>query len=178
VCEDKLLLPYTGKRKPYKQPVVTKIDREEARWLLQTYADVEDESTRKLLRRALIDPEGAGKKQETEGKRDVRVPQPSIFRRIVFAAAVCFMLVVPLTLLIAAVSAGSALQAALAKMSPLWFPVWAAFTLWVTLDASALYGFAGPRPDPFGPKALSMSALGIANIVSMTVFLFLVKGRY
>ena len=70
-----------------------------------------------------------------------------------FAAAICFMLVIPLTLLIAAVSARSGLQAALAKMTLVWFPVWATFTPWVTLDASALYGFAGLRPDPFGPKA-------------------------
>jgi hypothetical protein len=87
------------------------------------------------------------------------------------------MLAVPFTLLIGAVSAGSALQIALAKISPGWFPAWATFTVWVTLDASALYGLAGPRPDPFAPKALSMSALGIANIISMIAFLFLGKTR-
>jgi hypothetical protein len=171
------LLPYTRKSKPYKQPAITNVSPEEAKWLLETYADVEDKNTRTLLRQVRISPLRKGKRQQTEGTREVRVPQPSIFRRIVFSAAVCVMFAVPLTLLIGAVSAGSALQIALAKISLVGFPVWATFTLWVTLDASALYGFAGPRPDPFGPKALSMSALGIANIVSMIAFLFLVRIR-
>jgi hypothetical protein len=40
----------------------------------------------------------------------------------------------------------------------------------VTLDASALYSFVGPRPDPFGSKALGLSALGVANIAAMFLF--------
>jgi len=51
------------------------------------------------------------------------------------------------------------------------------FTVWVTLDASALFGFVGPRPDPLGPKSLGLSALGVANIAAMFLFLILTRGK-
>jgi hypothetical protein len=161
------------KRKPYSQPALTSVHPQEAQYLLEMYADRDDENTRALLRQARIhrshDVRQRGELYE------VRVAQPSLLRRVVLAATIAFLCLVPLTLLIVAVSAGSVLRIAFAKLSLLWFPVWMTFTLWVTLDAAALFGFAGPRPDPLGPKALSMSALGIANILSMIAFLFLVK---
>ena len=164
------------KRKPYTQPALTRVYPQEAELLLQNYADRDDENTRVLLRHALIGRADYSRPRERNGG-ETRMPQPSFFRRIFLAATICLLSIVPATLLITAVSAGSFLQAALAKFSLLWFPVWVTFTLWVTLDASALFGLAGPRPDPFGPKALSISTLGIANILSTIAFLFVVKIR-
>jgi len=171
VSEPRLLLPHTRKRKPYKRPSKTQVDRQEAKWLLETYADATDKSTKTLLRQVLISPARTEKEQGGERARDVRVQKPTMFRRMAFCTSICFMIAVPLTLLIGSVSAGSTLQIAVAKIFLIWFPVWAIFTVWVTLDAPSLYGFAGPRPDPFGVKAHSLSALGIANIVSMIAFL-------
>ena len=108
---------------------------------------------------------------------DPGVPQASIFRRAVFALVLLLLLATPLLLLVAAVSTGSALHVVVAQLTAIWFPLWAVFAVWVALDASALYGFAGPRPDPFGPKALILSFLAVANIASMFFFLMLTKGK-
>lgn len=105
------------------------------------------------------------------------VPQASIIRRTAFVAVLCFLIATPLVLLLAAVSTPSGLQPALSRFSVFWFPVGAVFAVWVILDAAALFGFAGPRPDPLGPKALSVSALGVANIASMLLFLILANRR-
>ena len=165
------------KRHPYAQPSLSVISAGEARVLLETYADRDDENARALLREAMIALAHRGELRERDGSDGIRVPQPSIFRRVVLAAVISILFVVPLTLLTTAVSEGSALQTVFVKTSLLWFPVWSTIMLLVTLDAPALFGFAGPRPDPFGPKALGMSALGIANIISMVIFLFVMKTR-
>jgi hypothetical protein len=107
---------------------------------------------------------------------DFGLPQASLFRRFALAVILLVLLAVPLLLLTAAVSIGSPIHRILAQHTAFWFPLWAVFAVWVALDASALYGFAGPRPDPLGGKALCLSAVGIANIVSMFLFLILTKG--
>ncbi len=118
-----------------------------------------------------------GRVQGMGAQRALGVPQASIIRRAAFALVLLLLLATPLLLLVAAVSTGSALHAVVAQRTAIWFPLWAVFAVWVALDASALYGFAGPRPDPFGPKALGLSGLAVANIVSMFLFLILTKGK-
>ena len=112
-----------------------------------------------------------------DAPRGLGVPQASIFRRAAFALVLLLLLATPLLLVMAAVSTGSALHDVLEQLTAIWFPLWAVFAVWVALDASALYGFAGPRPDPLGPKALSLSGLAVANIVAMFLFLILTKGE-
>jgi len=112
-----------------------------------------------------------------DAHRGLGVPQASIFRRAALALVLLLLLATPLLLLLAAVSTDSALHGVVVRLTALWFPLWAVFAVWVALDASALYGFAGPRPDPLGPKALSLSGLAVANIASMLVFLILTKGK-
>jgi hypothetical protein len=107
---------------------------------------------------------------------DARPPQASILRRALFVALLFFLIANPLVLLVAAVSKNDMLHTPLARFSVFWFPVAAIFAVWVILDASTIFGFAGPRPDPFGSKSLSLSALGIANIASMLLFLILSGG--
>ena len=119
-----------------------------------------------------------GRVQGMDGApRDPGVPQASIFRRAAFALVLLLLLATPLLLLLAAVSTGSALHDIVDRLTVIWFPIWAMFAVWVALDASALYGFAGPRPDPLGPKALRLSGLAVANIASMFLFLILTKGK-
>ena len=79
--------------------------------------------------------------------------------------------------MVAAFPTDSALHGGLAHSTMFWFTLWAVFAVWVTLDASALLGLVGPRPDPLGPKALRLSALAVANIVSMFLFLILTKSK-
>lgn len=142
------------KREPYNRPTVTKLTPQEAK------ATPGSENTQQLL--------DALKK---------RAPQAGVVRKIAFVVVLLFLLAVPVVLLVTALSADLALRASLVQFTVFWFPVWAVFAVWVTLDAVALYGFVGPRPDPLGPKALGLSALGLANIGAMLLFLFLTRGR-
>jgi hypothetical protein len=103
----------------------------------------------------------------------VCVLKVSILWHTIFAVVVLFLIATPSFLFMAALSTDSALHGVLAHITVFWFPLWAILAVWVTLDASALYGFVGPRPDPFGPKALRLSALGFANIAAMFLFLIL-----
>jgi hypothetical protein len=108
---------------------------------------------------------------------DFGPPQAGILRKIAFATVLFFLFAMPVLLMMAAVSNGFALRDTLTRLTVFWFPVWAVFAVWVTLDAVALYGFIGPRPDPLGPKALGLSALGFANIVAMFLFVLLTRGK-
>jgi hypothetical protein len=83
----------------------------------------------------------------------------------------------PAFLFMAALSNDSTLYGVLGQVTMFWFPLWAIFAVWVTLDASALYGLVVPRPHPFEPKALRLSALGPTNIAAMFLFLILTKGK-
>jgi hypothetical protein len=72
------------------------------------------------------------------------VPKASMLRHTVFVVALLLLIATPSFLFIAAVSTDSTLRGALAHMTVLGFPLWATFAVWVTLDASALFGFVGP----------------------------------
>ena len=98
-------------------------------------------------------------------------------RRTIFAVILVLLLATPAFLFVAAVSNDSTLYGFLGQTTMFWFPLWAIIAVWVTLDASALYGLIGPRPDPLGPKALKLSALGFANVAAMFLFLLLTKGK-
>ena len=99
----------------------------------------------------------------------------SIFRRAAFAAVMLFLIGTPSFLLFAAFSGGFALRHIIVQVSAFWFPLWAAFAVWVAFEAPALYGLVGPRPAPLAPKALKLSALAVANVAAM--FLFLILSR-
>jgi hypothetical protein len=105
------------------------------------------------------------------------VPKATIRGRTIFAAVLMLLIATPAFLFVVAVSNDSTLYGVLGQITVFWFPLWAIFAVWVTLDASALYGLTGPRPDPFGPKALKLAALGFANVVAMFLFLILTKGK-
>ena len=152
------------KRKPYNRPTVKKLTPEEAKAELEAKAIPGSENTQQLL--------DALKKRKISG-----APQPGVVRKIAFVVVLLLLLAVPVVLFVTTLSADLALRASLAQFTVFWFPVWAVFAVWVTLDAVALYGLVGPRPDPLGPKALGLSALGLANIGAMLLFLFLTRGR-
>ena len=105
------------------------------------------------------------------------VPKTTTRRRTIFAVVLVLLIATPAFLFVAAVSNDSTLHGFLGQTTVFWFPLWAIIAVWVTLDASALYGLIGPRPDPFGPKALRLSALGFANVAAMFLFLILTKGK-
>jgi hypothetical protein len=100
----------------------------------------------------------------------------SVIRRTVFAAVLFLLITTPLVVFLAAVTLGSNLHHS-EQFTPLYFPIWAVLAVWVVVDSPALLGLLGPRPDPFGPKALQVSALGIANLAVMFLFLILTKGK-
>jgi len=105
------------------------------------------------------------------------VSKTSTGRRTIFAVILVLLIATPAFLFVAAVSDDSKVYGVLGQTTVFWFPLWAICAVWVTLDASALYGLIGSRPDPFGPKALSLSALGFANVAAMFLFLLLTKGK-
>ena len=105
------------------------------------------------------------------------VPKTTTRRRTIFAVILVLLIATPAFLFVAAVSNDSTLYGFLGQTTMFWFPLWAIIAVWLTLDASALYALIGPRPDPFGPKALRLSALGVANVAAMFVFLILTKGK-
>ena len=105
------------------------------------------------------------------------VPKTTTRRCTIFAVILVLLIATPAFLFVAAVSNDSTLYGFLGQTTMFWFPLWAIIAVWVTLDASALYGLIGPRPDPFGPKALKLSALGFANVAAMFLFLILTKGK-
>jgi hypothetical protein len=105
------------------------------------------------------------------------VPKTTARRRSIFAVIIVLLIATPAFLFVAAVSKESTLYGFLGQTTMFWFPLWAIIAVWVTLDASALYGLIGPRPDPLGPKALKLSALGFANVAAMFLFLLLTNGK-
>ena len=103
------------------------------------------------------------------------IPKANVLRHTVFVMVLLCLVVAPAVLFMAALSTDSTLHSVLVRMMPFGFPLWGVFAVWVTLDTSTLYGLVGGRLDPFGPKALSLSALGLANIASIFLFLILTK---
>ena len=105
------------------------------------------------------------------------VPKVSILRRAIFAGALFCLIALPTFLFMATLSHDLMLRGILAQFTVFGFPVLAVFAVWVTIDAQALYNLVGLRIDPFGPKALTLSALGFANVAAMFLFLILTKGK-
>ena len=105
------------------------------------------------------------------------VPKATLRGRTIFAVVLMLLIATPAFLFVAAVSDDSRLYGVLGQITVFWFPLWAIFAVWVTLNASALYGLIGPRPAPLGPRALKLSALGLANVAAMFLFLILTKGK-
>lgn len=116
--------------------------------------------------------------QVTGGEPDEQfTPRISAFRRAVFGAVLLLLIGTPSFLLIAAFSTISELRSIIAQIAVLWFPFWAVFGVWVAFKAATLYSLVGFRPDPLGPRALKLSALGVANVVAMFLFLILTRPR-
>jgi hypothetical protein len=170
VSASKIGLSNAPKRKPYNRPTVTKLTPEEAKTELDSNAATGCENAQRLLAAVKL------RLGQNKGKAS-GAPQAGILRQITFVAVLVLLFAVPAVLLVAAVSDSFALRDTIVRLTVFWFPVWAVFTVWVSLDAVALYGFVGPRPDPLGPKALGLSALGVANIGAMFLFLILTRGR-
>jgi hypothetical protein len=105
------------------------------------------------------------------------VSRMSLLQHAVFALVLLCLIAIPTFLFVVVVSHDSKLHEVLDHITVFGFPLWAIFAVWVTLDASALYGLIGPRPDPLGPRALRLSALGLANVAAMFLFLILTKGK-
>jgi hypothetical protein len=108
-----------------------------------------------------------------QGKSDI--PRVNVFRRAIFGAALSSLIAIPTFLLLTAFFGGSAVRGMLTQMTTFWFPVWAMFAVWVAFKASMLYGLIGPRPAALAPRTLTLSALGLANVVAMFLFLILAK---
>lgn len=108
-----------------------------------------------------------------QGKSDIS--RVNVFRRAIFGAALSSLIAIPTFLLLTAFFGGSALRGMLAPMTTFWFPVWAVFAVWVAFKAPTLCRLIGPRPGPLAPRTLKLSALGVANVVAMFLFLILTR---
>lgn len=115
--------------------------------------------------------------QVTCGEQDAVTSRISVFRRAIFGAMLLLMIGTPSFLLIVAFFNISELRGIITQIAVLWFPLWAVFGVWVAFKASTLYGLVGSQPDPLAPKALKLSALGVANVVAMFLFLILTRPR-
>src|SRR5579864_6736806 len=80
------------------------------------------------------------------------VPKATIRRRTIFAVILVLLIATPAFLFVAAVSNDSTLYGFLGQTTVFWFPLWAIIAVWVTLDASALYGLIGLGQIHSGPR--------------------------
>jgi hypothetical protein len=51
--------------------------------------------------------------------------------------------------------------------------VWAVFSIWVMLDGACIYGLTGPPSDPLGAEGVSLTVLGLVNVIAALLFLIL-----
>jgi len=62
------------------------------------------------------------------------------------------------------------------RIPPLLYGLWAAFSLWVALDAAAFLRALGLRvDDALAPGALALSGLGVVNLMSVFGALFMMS---
>src|SRR4029077_5206963 len=94
---------------------------------------------------------------------DLSAPKTTTRRRTIFAVILVLLIATPAFLFVAAVSNDSTLYGFLGQTTVFWFPLWAIIAVWVTLDASALYGLIGPRPDPLGPQGSEVVGSGFCE---------------
>jgi len=163
-------------RSCYNAPTATKLTREAAEAILRARAIPVDPQAEELFKQMTVIGEQMNvdsDRRSGEVTAQLRLPAG---RRIAFAAAMLLLIATPIFIFVAALTLGPNADRA-AEYTPICFPIWASFAVWVTLDAPALLGLVGPRPDPFGSRSLQLSALGIANLAAMFLFLVLTKGR-
>lgn len=108
-------------------------------------------------------------------ERDVRAPQPTLLRRVAFGATLFVLVTVPLLLAVTGLS--HALTPNRDWVAIVGFPIWASFSVWVTLDAATLFRLVGIRPDPLGPQSLKLSALGLINLIAIFLFVILASKK-
>ena len=156
--------------------MATKLSRESAEAILRARAFPGDPQAEELFKQITV--MGEQMKAESDQRSDETTAQLRLpaGRRVAFAVAMLLLIATPIFIFFAALTIGSSADRA-AEYTPIYFPIWGVFAVWVTLDAPALLGLVGPRPDPFGSKSLQLSALGVANLVAMFFFLILTKGK-
>ena len=163
-------------RSCYNAPTATKLTREAAEATLRARAIPGDPQAEELFNEMKVMGEQMkAESDQRSGETTVQLRLPA-GRRVAFAAAMLFLIATPIFIFVAALTTGSNADRA-AEYTPICFPIWGIFAVWVTLDAPALLGLVGPRPDPFGSKSLQLSALGVANLAAMFFFLILAKGK-
>lgn len=100
-------------------------------------------------------------------------PKVSAWRVVLFGLIVLSETVMPLVLLLNGVSGQWPAHRGLEAFLALRITLWAVFNIWVALDAGSICRFVEPYTDPLGSKALGLSFLGVANVVSVLLFLIL-----
>ena len=104
------------------------------------------------------------------------VPQPGVCRLVLFGAILLSQAVMPIVLLLNGVPSRWPANKGVGALWAFWITLWAVFSVWVSLDADSLCRLVEPRSDPLGAKALGVSLLGIANVVSVLLFLISSRG--
>jgi len=115
-----------------------------------------------------------GRFQDSGAEGDV--PRPRVCRLVLFGAIVSSQAIMPLVLLLDGVSSRWPANKGVGPFWAFWITLWAVFSVWVILDSDSLCRFIEARPDPLGAKALGLSLLGIANVVSVLLFLISSRG--
>ena len=161
-------------RRYYYAPTATKLTREAAEAMLRAKAIPGNPQAKELFKQMTVMGEQM-KSDRRSGETTARSRLPA-GRRVAFAMAMLLLIATPIFISFVALTIGSNADRA-AEYTPIYFPIWAVFAVWVTLDAPALLGLVGPRPDPFGSKSLQLSALGVANLAAMFFFLILTKAK-
>jgi hypothetical protein len=161
-------------RLPYSAPTMTKLTREAAEAILRAKTIPGDPRTEELLKKMrLMGEQTTAESDQRSGETTAQLRLPGRWR-VAFAAAMLLLIAAPIFIFITAIGPNADRAA---EYTPICFPIWAAFAVWVTLDAPALLRLIGPRPDPLGSRSLQVSALGIANLAAMFLFLILTKGK-
>jgi hypothetical protein len=104
------------------------------------------------------------------------VPRPGVCRLVLFGAILLSQAAMPIVLLLNGVSSRWPVNKGVGALWAFWITLWAVFSVWVSLDADSLCRIVEPRSDPLGAKTLGLSLLGIANVVSVLLFLISSRG--
>ncbi len=110
---------------------------------------------------------------DPQSDSDEYAPKVPTWRFVLFGAIVLSQFAMPFVLVLIGVSGKWPDHRGLEAFLAFRITLWAVFSIWVALDAASLCSFVELHPDPLGPKALALSLLGIANVVSALLFLML-----
>jgi hypothetical protein len=77
----------------------------------------------------------------------------------------------PLGLLFVGLSRDASAYGKINPFPQLGAAVWAVLSIWVTLDGAWIYSLAGPSSDPLGPEGVSLTVLGLVNVIAVLLFL-------